>query len=417
MRKILILGLLFNIIGLKAQNTRYDLGVDTLTYKYYLTGDWNKLIDSTNQALKRGIDFKYLRQRIGYAYFIKRNYFASRQQYEFALKTDKTDINSLYYLYLCGQYLGNTSFANYYAGLLPKETQKKLKIKSLKIVNAFDMEYNYKISNEATRGNPTYYRAGINTQLSYRLNLYQAFSNYNQRNVSSYDETSQLINVSSRDTSKIKQFEYFALLNWTITPYLNLNIGYHYLNSILSYTNTYTYTLYNQRHRIVKDSTLTFPGHLLCTKLTYTINRFDIGLSASILKYDSTLTQQYGAHIGVVLPGKSNIYLKSSLYGLLDSKKVNRLIFSQTAGGYILRKVWLEGNYTLGNLDVFSDNNGLYIYNSPDQTISRVGLTVSWNVLPQIYVFGNYNYDKKLITDNNTNYFQHSISSGIIWKL
>ena len=417
MRKILILGLLFTITSLRAQTIRYDLGIDTLTYKYYLSGDWNRLIDSTNHALKKGIDFKFLRQRIGYAHFVKGNYFSSQQQYESALKMDEKDANSIYYLYLCGLYTGKTNIANYYARLLPAETQKTLKMKAFKIMNSFDLEYNYKISKEPTRGNPNYYRAGIGTQLSYRLNLYQAFSNYTQKNTSAYNETGQLINVSSKDTSKIKQFEYFAMLNWTIKPHLNLSIGYHYLNSILSYDNTYTYTLNNERHRIVKDSTITFPGHMLCTNLTYTINRFDFGLSASVLKYDSIVTQQYGVHIGVILPGKSNIYLKSSLYGLLDSKKVNRLIFSQTAGGYVLRKVWLQGNLTIGNLDVFSENNGLYINNSPDPTVGRTGLTIFWNVLSNISVFGNYNYEKKLILDKNTNYFQHSISSGIIWKL
>ena len=42
MRKILILGLLFTITSLRAQTIRYDLGIDTLTYKYYLSGDWNR---------------------------------------------------------------------------------------------------------------------------------------------------------------------------------------------------------------------------------------------------------------------------------------------------------------------------------------------------------------------------------------
>lgn len=417
MRNFLILALIFVSLAVKAQHLRYDQHIDSITYKYYLNGDWNRLIDTTKQAIKNNIDFKHLRQRLGYTYFVKGDYYAAQSQYEKALAFDHTDITTRNYLYYCSLYSGNESNARYRGGLLTDELKTINKLKPFKIISAVDVEYNYKGNDNSKRGNPTYIRAGINTQLGYRLNLYQSFSTYRQKNVSTYQESGVLIPVQTRDSASIRQNEYFALLNWTITPHLSWNVGFHNLNSNVHAIYTYSYRLNSKQVKTVTDTTLNFPGNLFSTKFTYTFNRFDIGLSGSVFSYNSIVTQQYGVHVGIILPGKMNIYLKSSLYGMTDTQNNNRLIFTQKAGALLLKKLWTEGEITLGNLNNFSDNNGMYIYNSLDPTTFRSGLTLFWNILPKLTLFGNYTYDKKLIEEDKTNYNQHSFSGGIIWKL
>jgi len=406
MRKLLFFAFLTISATIFAQEVKYDLRVDSVTYQYYLKGDWNQLIDSGKKALRDNIDFKFLRQRIAYAYFMKGNYFASQQQYEKALLYDDQDIYTKTYLYYCGLYTGNKTYTRYREGLLPDSLKTKLGIKPVKLISSLDCEYNYKSNNSIIHGNPSYLRGGIESQLGYRVNLYQAVSNYTQNN----------------DSSSIKQNEYFASFNWAMSPHLALSFGYHFLNSkITSYSshNNYLAGPHNTSLKVKVTDTLSYslPGYMFNTKLTYTLNRFDFGLSGSIFSYDSTITKQYGAHIGVVLPGEMNVYLKSSLYGIFASKNSKKIIFSQSAGALIFKKLWAEGELTLGNLNNFSDNNGMYIYNSLDPTTFRTGLSLFWNVLPKLTLFGNYTYDQKLIEINKTNYNQHSISSGIIWKL
>ena len=421
MRKFLIITLILISIGTKAQKSHYDLRVDTVTYNYYLKGDWNKLIDSTKLAFKRGTDFKYLRQRLGYVYFVKGNYYASQQQYEKAFAFDPKDDITITYLYYCNLYIGNETATRYWGGLLNAELKKKLEIKPFRIVDKVDLEYNYKTSDNSERRNPTYLRGGINSQLGYRINLYQAYSTYGQNTKSVYNETDQLINVQVRDSNVIKQNEYFALLGWTINPHLHLNIGYHYVNSIVHTISTYSYKLGVTPYKNIKDSTLYYPGNMLCSKLSYTINRFDFALSGSVLRYDNETTQQYGIQVGVLLPGASCIYLKSSLYGLYSSNNISRIIFSQSAGLRPLKKLWLEGNVTVGNQNNFTENSGLYLYNSIDPSIFRTGATLYWNIMPKISVFGNYGYELKQTENTNrtiiSNYNQHSFSGGIIWKI
>ncbi|MFT3753534.1 MAG: hypothetical protein QM800_11905 [Paludibacter sp.] len=416
MHKLLIFVLLFASLIAKAQQPQYDLRVDTVTYQYYLNGEWDKLIDTAKLAIKNDVDFKYLRQRLGYAWFAKGNYYASQQHYEKALKFDKEDVDTHTYLYYCGINTFNEAYTRYRAGQLTDELKKTYEIKPFRIINSVDLEYSYKTNDISTRGNPAYYRLGISSLLGYRLNLYQSVSAYSQKNKATY-YADGLFSYQTDDSTSIRQHEYFALLDWTITPHISLNVGYHYLYLNVYNKTTSTYrTDRNQQFKTTRTSTQGMPGNLFCSRLSFTHNRFDVGLSGSILSYDSIITQQYGLHAGVVLPGKFNPTLKSSLYGMLTPNS-SRLIFSQTASALLSKKLSLEANITWGNLNNFSDNNGLYIYNSLDPSTFRTGLTAYWSLLPKIWLFGNYTYDKKLIELNNTNYNQHSFSAGIIWKM
>ena len=404
-RLVLHFFLLFTPI-LLAQNKMSFESVDSITYRQYINNEWDSLIAVGKMAFNNNIDFKYLRQRVGYAYFMKADYYASQKHYEKALLFDKKDVNSLTYLYYCGLYTANETYTRYREGFLPQELKTQFKIKPFKIVSSFDLEYNYKINNSLVRGNPTYQRAGLATDLGYRLNLYQSVSTYSQQN----------------DSSNIKQNEYFALMNWAVTPHLSVACGYHYLKSNVDEIYSYkTYVQGPHNSTIVYKTTDTISvglaGHVFFSKLNYNLSRFNFGLTGSIMNYDSVSTQQLGLQASVTLPGKLNTYLKTSVYGLFDSSNNNRLIVSQTVGALLSPKLWIEGSVLLGNQKLFTDHNGLYIYNSIDPTTFRAGLTAFFRIVPKTSLYINYSFDNKLIEYNQTNYNQHSFSGGIIWKI
>lgn len=414
MYKILIIISLLSISFSSHAQEKYTFQLaDSLTYNLYLAGNWDELIKIGNEVLNQDFDFKYLRQRMGYAYFVKGDYYASQNQYEKALPFDKNDVNTQTYLYYCSFYLGNESAARYQISQFPDSLRKSFGVSSLKLIDAIDGEYNYKTSYEK-RSAPNYYRVGLNSKLGYRLNLYQSFSSYSQ----------------TTDNSIVKQNEYVGILNWSINSHTNLTVGFHSLNSNVvtntSYIKNDTSYIFNaMQHRnimvISRDTipiktTTDYPGNLIYSKLSYSLSRFDFALNASILNHNNMYTKQFGLHAGVVLPGKSTIYLKSSLYNLTDDYDT-KLIFSQSIGGFVVKKLWANGSITFGNLKNFTDNNGLYIYNSIDPTVFRTGLSLFWYIVPKITLFSNYTFDTKQIDNNNTTYKQHSISGGLIWKL
>jgi hypothetical protein len=388
MGKFIIVAFLFVSMTTKAQPPLTFLSVDSITYQCYQAGDWEKLINVGNEAIKQNIDYKRLRQRIGYAFFVKSDYYAAQLHYEKALAFDEYDADTHAYLYYCGLNTGNEAFARFHAEKLPKDLQQRLKEEAFKPVDAIDLEYNYKALNTISRSNPTYLRAGISTQLGYRLSLYQSVSNYQQ----------------TFGTSLTKQPEYFALLSWSVNSHTSLSAAYHYLNSSI---NGYKY-----------------PGNLLFAALITKIDRFSLGLNSSILNANLKNLMQFGLQAGVTLPGKPNIYFNSGVSGMIETGNA-RIIFSQTAGARLTKSVWAEGNITLGNLLNYHDHNALYIYNSVDPTTFRTGLSLFWYLVKRVTLVGNYTYDTKQMELNNINYNQQSFknykqqsfSGGIIWKL
>lgn len=399
-----------SLVSLTEHKTSLDFQtVDSLTYQYYLTGKWNELIKTGKEAIRNQIDYKRLRQRIGYAYFMKADYYAAMKQYEAALVFDKTDLDTRAYLYYCGINTGNESYSRYQAGKLPVESQQFLGEKPFKVIDAIDLEYNYKSNDSQIRSNPNYWRVGCSTKLSYQLSLYQAFSSYSQN----LDSTGTEFNFFSR--SAVTQNEYYAGLSWKPAANFEFLLGYHYINSRINDSVSYKIPLID----VVRKDTILQTGNMFFGKIAFKYNRLDLGLSASLLTYNKILTQQYTLQAGISLPGSLGIQLKSKVDVLFDNA-ARRLIFTQTAGLIPLKNVWIEGNVTLGNLNNYADYNGLYILNSKDPTTFKTGVSIFWQALNRISIFANYGYDiKQLKGINNTfiNYNQQSFSGGIIWKI
>ncbi|HRZ98504.1 MAG TPA: hypothetical protein P5084_13185 [Paludibacter sp.] len=384
MYKLMILFLLFSTAVYSQQTIDYK-SIDSITWDYFQKYKWDELIKTGKEAIKNNIDFKYLRQRMGYAYFAKEDYYNAIKQYEKSLEFDSADELSHMYLYYAGLNTGNESMARYHAGKLSKEKRNELKIKIFRPIDAVDFEYNKKFNNNDLRSDPDYLRLGLNTQLGYRLNLYQSVSRYNQ---------------ITELTTAIEQDEYFGLLSWNILSKTNLSIGYHYVNTKVN----------------TETDSLKYPGNIWIGNINQSFSRLNVALFGSVFTNEFGTTTQLGTQIGVALPGKLKPYLTSSVYNI-NEIDANRIVFSQKAGLFVFKKLWAEASVTLGNLNNYVDLNGLYFYNSLDQTTFRSGFSLFWYLNPHITVYSNYTYNKKLIIETLNNYNQHSITGGIVWKI
>lgn len=380
MYKFIIGVLLLFPFVLKAQETLTLAAADSITYQCYLTGDWEKLIETGKLALEQNIDFKHLRQRMGFAYFNKADYYASQKHYEKALEFDEFDPDTREYLYYCGLNTGNIAYARFHAKKLSPESKNRLGMNAFNLISSVDLEYNYKSNNSDNRSNPSYFRAGVYTQTGYRLSFYQSASNYKQ----------------TVDTTLVKQPDYFVLLNWSISSHTTLSIAYHHLNTSLD--------------------GFKYPGNLAFASLSTRINRFVLGVNGSFFRYDVGDFKQIGLLAGVTLPGKSNFYFNSYLSGLIEEAS-SRLIFAQYVGARVYKSLWAEGTVTLGNIQNYNDHNALYIYNSIDPTLFRTGLSLYWNINKNVTLYGNYLYDTKQVEQTTNQYIQQSFLGGLIWKL
>jgi tetratricopeptide (TPR) repeat protein len=355
--------------------------VDSLSYQYYLKGDWNKLIVLTRVAFDQNIDSKFMRQRAGYAYFMTGDYTSASIQYKKAFSFDQSDEITNEYLYYSALNTGAEN-SRYYAGNLSSVTQNNLGINRYNAIGMIDTEFSMKTNSIQSRSNQTYYRIGVNTDLGYHFSLYQAYSYYEQV-------------ISSILT---RQPDYVAILKWSPNPVWQIKGAYHHL-----FTNV---------------GSTAYPGNLGLLAIAANINRFNFEANTSFLKAASTKTLQMGLQASVVLPGKSDIYLKGSAVGIIESGAF-RTIYAQTAGLKCAKNLWAEGNITLGNLNNYNTLNSLYIYNSADPSIFRTGFSLIYFLGKHLSILGNFTFDQQQYTTNSVtnNYFQYSYSGGLKWKL
>ncbi len=354
---------------------------DSLTYQYYLKGDWKHLIELSKEAFKLDIDSKFMRQRAGYAYFMTGDFYAAKYQYEKALAFDQSDNFTREYLYYSSFNAGSFN-TRYYAGMLSSDLATKLGIKSSNPVESIDTEYNLKTNQTTTRSDQTYYRFGVNSELGYKVSLYQAYSYYGQ--------------TISRVLTR--QPEYLAILKWSLSPALMIKTAYHHLFTTIGNKN--------------------YPANLGFIGVTTQQNRFSFEANTSLLRTANVSTKQFGFQAGVILPGKSNIYFTSAITGMVENSAY-RTIFSETAGLKCIGNLWAEGNMTLGNLKNYNTYNSRYVYNSADPSVFRTGLTLSWFAGSHLVFTGNFTFDQQEIENAiiNKNYYQYSYSGGIKWKL
>ncbi len=143
-RLVFVISLIFLIApGTVAQEGRGVSWYDKATYDAYLKGDWNGVIKTGKEALKQGIDFYYLRMRLGIAFFSKKDYHKAIPQFRGALRFNPAEPVVLEYLYWCYLYTGREEDRQALIQSLPLRLREKLNIKKTEGLRSFELSFNW----------------------------------------------------------------------------------------------------------------------------------------------------------------------------------------------------------------------------------------------------------------------------------
>jgi hypothetical protein len=387
--KLLVIGLLLIDIGLSAQIVFDYQSIDSITYRYFKSGDWNDLIKLGTSAIDSGIDYKYLRQRLGFAFFTKGDFIRAGNHFEKALSFDSFDTFTLTYLYYTYLNTGQLEYARLIAGRMPPDLRKSLSVKLIQPIESIESEFNIKYVATVWRSSPKYFNFGINSVLGPRFELYQMFSYY-----------SQSITIRKIDMNEIimdRQPEYYALLTVTLSQHWLLKSAYHYLNPVYdSGTNS---------------------SHLGFLALTADFRRFEFEVNSSVLKNVQYSVRQTGIKSKISFSGNMNMYFSGAL-SLTNRQNINTIIYNQSVGFRITKKAWIEGSLTLGDMTDYHDYNAMYVYNIIDPTTVRTGITAYFYLGKHLSLWANYSYERKEYFNYSLyHYNQFSYLGGIKWKL
>lgn len=380
-----------------SQQQPTTLQVDSLSWKFFTEGNWDALIQTGKLAHRENINFKWLQQRLGYAWFMKGDYYKSKKHYQSALSFDKTDDITHLYLYYTNRATGHHLTSRFHASQLPDEIRTQHAITSTRWLNSVDAEYSYKrpevfFRENDLRGDGIFRRIGLHSYPGYRFSIYQSLSGFQQ--------TTEFGNTTN-------QLEYMGSISAKLNAPLTVQTSYRYIGT---------------RYTILPDSFF-LPGHQLSLRFDYQLNRFDLTLSGARYFNEYLKVQQIGLIVGTGFSLPLPVYLKSAVFLMQeDWTGIARLnphfVFNQTIGSMIWKnRLWAEVSATTGNQNYFTSADGLYFYNSPDQVQEKYGAQLIAYLNPNLNLSIHYGIEKKYIYLVDEHYYQQALTGGIVWIL
>jgi hypothetical protein len=129
MRSLLIITATLLAISVKLSAQSDFISLDKRTYDYYLKGDRGNLMRTSDTLFSLGIDYYYLRMRLGILAYNEQKYSEASRNFYRALELNSLDTISSEYIYNCYVFSGRNPDANIYLEILGKD-KKNIKLQS-----------------------------------------------------------------------------------------------------------------------------------------------------------------------------------------------------------------------------------------------------------------------------------------------
>jgi Tetratricopeptide repeat len=433
MRTILIsIFLLLNFTSIVAQNLSQEQ-VDKQTYDSFFSKDYKTTIQVGNDALKQGIDFYFLRYRLGVSYYENKNFEKAITHFEKAKSLDANDPVLLEYLYYSYVFASRNEQASILAGTFSEELKTKIKYKptlfksvSLETGMLFTDNFN-KFKNQDLKGNTTSGRGTfysdvlfgniqVNNQFSPKFKLQNIFSYVT--NTSNY--INQVTVPNTRNdifTDKNNYFQWNAIAsyfkkNWTISG----GFGY-YNSSYVDYTSPIRRGFPPRPLTPTTIKTSNFSGSVSLSKRFKYIEP-SLGVSYTDLQSSNTITTE--ASLTYYPFGNTKFY-GNSKFGMVSNSTDNNSIFTQLLGVQISKKIWLEGFGAFGNHKNYISDNGLQVFNTPNQINWYAGSNLNFYLRKIDFSlgYGIQERESSYFSGQNEikyNYNYNLIKTKIVWK-
>jgi hypothetical protein len=440
---LLFIFFLLLIVSSKA-GTKLDFKtVDMLTYRCFEEKKWDSVIVVGKQALKQGIDYYYLRVRMGISYFEKRKYIPAITHLNKAIGFNSGDPVIIDYLYRSYLYEDCTEEAQLILDKKPKDKNDSPNTRN-KVIEQVNFEGGLSLSNDKTSlqlpphwlqgvkfgvqeiygvddlyGNSFYGHLGLKLKIFKRVRLSFAYNYLNfSKTINLKDGHFEDHFLGIVDTVGGKKYLYsFPWVVHDTSFRYNVNQheahfgvivilpagfkilpAFHFIH-VANIMNNFTIRLRTIEdtafHSTIDNTFRTFPfthydysfyqkgtsfnNFVIALMVTKDYGIFNIGLSGSW----SNLNNQTQTQAGVILTyyplGNLDLYGTSSLTEFFQGNET-RLLFSQVLGAKMTPWCWVEGLLYWGNYTNANILNGSIVYNNSDKNDYRIAATLTFLV-------------------------------------
>lgn len=430
---------------------------DSSTYRLYEEKNWKELIAAGKSALKHGIDYYYLRMRLGIAYYEKTNYKSAQIHFRKALEFNEADPVALEYLYFSYLFGGQAQQAALLYDGFTDPLKKRIADPGLRSIDRVSLEYLYNKTNtnglvsdpetfEDLYGIRIITRAYHNQNLALThfmhpgLSFTHSFTSLQKENYYAYDDGTIWFRI---DGQKVIQYQYYLSPSFTTGRGLVISPLFHYLHvdfevltpvfsnpgpggpggSTLPGTTTPTGLVVN----VSEDSDNQLVGGLALSKFQ---GRFSYRVSTLYSNLNNA--DQFTGGVGLTWYPRGNLdfYLGTScnMHWENLSDEAPSYIQDLVLGYGIASKVWVEISGAGGRMKNYTESNGYVVYNGLDWMKYRilgnviVPLTAKGSTIYAGARYAGYGSSEISFSSvpggntNNIDYKSLSIFGGISWK-
>ncbi len=449
MRKLILLisAWFVLLIVVQGQEVMIFTSLDKQTYELYLDKNWKDLVSLGKNGLDNGIDYFYLRMRIGIAYYELGNYRRAIPHFRKALVFNSKDQFANEYLYYSYLFSGRNADAINLSEKFTAKLKKKLGItkvtgiKSFSIYNTYSYNTNQKklddfniLADTSTNGWQNVMRNYNLIQLNFehiatpKLRLAHGYSYLKKQRYNFFREDGDSV-LYPEET--YKQFQVYISGNLLVGHGFTAGLTLHYINlRPLAYYET----LGTGRWPSGSTSASANPSNNIAGyfSLSKNLELFTFGLGLGVANLNDNIQFQKDLFLSVFPLGNLNFYFSSKATHHSDflnlDNPVNNWIFEQKIGIKIFNPVWIELYGAFGEKSDFIDHNGTVIYNefnpitgdmgfnliiSPGKTGTQLYLNYRNQTIRSSF---NYYSDNTINTINNTNFNTQTITGGIKWN-
>ncbi len=443
-RSILIIWLIFTLYAASAQSDFRAL--DSAMYHNTLSGNWEEVISRGNEALDEGIDYFYLRMRMGIASYNLDNYRAAVRHFGKAreFNPDNGTVNN--YLYYAYRFSGRRPEAAFFSGSLSSKERADAGLRKEKFLSGLHFETGPEFSNNFNEnelkhlppgqvyreqdlyGSSYYTHTGLELQVHPRIRIYAGYTNlriekraslqyaWNQPDstvmqewgFSRYFPSQPKVSGNSYDYSIRQNSIYLNAIilpgrGWSFTPaihYVNVNTqSITVVNNSRAATDTAYYISSIDSAAMFGYQLVNFnlehePCQLNNVVLSLAINKqvsvFDLGAFASWSDLNGKYQYQYGIAATYYPLGNLNFYGTTTIKAIKEDD--NRLILGQLLGTKVFSFLWFEAYGWLGNLKGTNQSNAFIVYNITDNINLKTGLCLTFVLSPAIQLSARYQY-------------------------
>ncbi len=396
--------------------------VDSATYTLYIKQDWKSIIALGKQSRAEGIDFYFLKVRMGIAYFKENKMFSAIHFLEEAYTMDPKNVVVQDYLYWAYRYSGLIMESRLLYTKMTNELKAEINLDSpfvsdfsFNVLATHNSDYDEQLKTNANSGiddirfipkNYQMYSLGMSHPLSKRVNLFHQFTMMPANSV----QQKKVGGVLENETYKGTELRYYVDVTislgkrWYLDTSLNVISGnYDNLNTKVSASKI----TYND---MVFGGTLTKASYFIRNSINVSVSnlngydQFQMGYSMSLYPFGSTSIVPFGSLQYKSQDSDSNVVFTGGLAITLD-------------------KISLTGFGTVGNMNNYIANNGAIVYNQPAAALNEFGGSFKYfgknSILTVGYSFmkmeANYYNDNFEITSKTFGFNQQNITAGITW--